>query len=64
MKRIIFFSFDKDHLDLIDAYINVHSQRVLAFPLSDLSRLNSENYHTREIDKDEIKHRVHQKSIK
>lgn len=47
--------FDRDHSAHIDSYININSQRVSAFPLSDQSRLNAENYHTGKIGKDEIK---------
>lgn len=47
--------FDRNHSDHVDAYININQERVSAFPTSDLRRLNNENYHIREIDKEEIK---------
>ncbi len=46
--------FDRNHSDHIDSFINVNTQRVSAFPLSNLSRLNDENYHIREVENEEI----------
>ncbi len=44
-------NFDQQHSD----HVNGNYNTVNPFPTVDLSRLNTENYHTREITLDEIK---------
>ncbi len=48
-------NFDKQHSDHIDRYINVNINRIKSFLTADMNRLNTENYHTREITLEEIK---------
>ncbi len=48
-------NFDKQHSDQVNEYIYANLNRVNTFPTVDLSRLNTENYHTREITLEELK---------
>jgi len=48
-------NFDKEHSDHVEGYVDVNYNRVNTFPTVDLNRLNTENYHTREITLEEIK---------
>ncbi len=41
---------DAHHSDDTDVSIHVNHQRVSSYPITDLSRLSNENFHTREID--------------
>ena len=48
-------NFDQQHSDHVNGYININHNRVNPLPTVDLTRLNTDNYHTREITLDEIK---------
>jgi len=48
-------NFDKNHSEHIDRYININNNRVKSYPTVDINRINTENYHTREITLEEIK---------
>ncbi len=48
-------SFDKNHSNHIDRYINIYNNRVKPFPTVNTNRINNENYQTRKISLDEIK---------
>ena len=48
-------NFDIEHSDHINAYINININRVKYFQTVDISRLNNENHHAREITIDEMK---------
>lgn len=48
-------NFDLPHTDHINAIINVQSNRLKSFDIVDMNRLNTENYHTREIATEEIR---------
>ncbi len=48
-------TFDKNHSEHIDQYINIHSNRVKPFPTVNNNRINNDNYQTREITLKEIK---------
>ncbi len=47
--------FDKNHSDHINRYINANINKIKAFPTVNLSRINTENYHTRKVTLEEIK---------
>ncbi len=48
-------TFDKNHSDHIDQYINIHDNRVKPFPTVNINRINNETYQTKEITIEEIK---------
>ncbi len=48
-------NYDTQHSNHINAYINVNINRVKFFQTVDTSRLNIQNYHTREITTEEIR---------
>ncbi len=48
-------NFDKHHSDHSDEYINIYSNRIKSYSTANLTRLNTDNYHTREITLEEIK---------
>lgn len=48
-------SFDQDHSEHIDRYINVNNHRIESFPTANMNRLNTEIVHTREITVEEVK---------
>ena len=48
-------NFDKQHSEHIDRYININNNRIKSFPSVNTNRINTDNFHTREITVDEIK---------
>ena len=46
--------FDALHSEHIGAYINIHNNKTTPYPTSDLTRLNSNCFYTRPINKEEI----------
>ena len=48
-------NFDKQHADLVNEYINENHNRAATFSIAELNRLNTEDYHTREITLEELK---------
>ncbi len=49
------YNFDRVYADQINDYINANHNRVDTFPTVDLNRLNTVDYHTREITLEEVK---------
>ena len=48
-------NFDKQHSEHVDGYVHVNHYRLNTFPIVDLNRLNTEDYHTREITLDKMR---------
>ena len=52
-------NFDKQHSEHVDGYVHVNHYRLNTFPIVDLNRLNTEDYHTREITLNEMRTFIH-----